>query len=135
MLKEAEKLMELMEGNGIEPDQYSYNQFLKGLCKANRLDKAYLLLDVMGAREGIVIKKLCNGQNARRAFKLFEEMGLKGIAPDVVTFTILVEALFKEGNSNIAMKLLDQIDDRDGFVPRSCTVHHTDRSSLQDCED
>uniref|UniRef100_A0A803LPR5 Pentatricopeptide repeat-containing protein n=1 Tax=Chenopodium quinoa TaxID=63459 RepID=A0A803LPR5_CHEQI len=72
MLMEAEKLM---EKNGHEPDIYSYNQFLKGLCKAKRLDKAYLLLDVMEVKGlcdivsyNTVIEGLCSGQHTKKSY-------------------------------------------------------------------
>nr|CAB3459297.1 unnamed protein product [Digitaria exilis] len=41
MVKDAEDLMKKMEMSGVNPDRYSYNQMLKGLCKAHQLDKAF----------------------------------------------------------------------------------------------
>lgn len=38
-----------------------------------------------------IIKAFCKDGHTGKAYKLFEEMGRKGIAPDVVTFTTLIK--------------------------------------------
>ncbi|KAG6770853.1 hypothetical protein POTOM_026552 [Populus tomentosa] len=100
MFEEAVKLLKKMEYSAIEPDVYSYNELLKAHCKANHPDKAYLFMVPKGFCDVVsyntIIKAFCSISNNRRAYKLFEEMGRKGIAPDVVTFTILIKAFLRE---------------------------------------
>ncbi|XVE92301.1 hypothetical protein REPUB_Repub01dG0085300 [Reevesia pubescens] len=124
MLEEAEEMVKKMERSGIGPDVFSYNQMVKGLCNANRPDKAYLLvvnkMEANGLADAVsynnIIKAFCKGGHIGKAYKLFEEMGRKGIAPDLVTFTTLIKAFLKEGSSDIAKALLDRMSGM-GLLP------------------
>ncbi|KAI7727325.1 hypothetical protein M8C21_027597, partial [Ambrosia artemisiifolia] len=110
MLDEAERLMKVMERNGMELDSYSYNQIIKGFCKANLVEKAYALMvrkmEVKGVVDVVsyntIIRALCKGSRVKRAYELFEEMGIK--------------AFLREGNSSLAKTLLDKMTEM-GLVP------------------
>jgi pentatricopeptide repeat protein len=75
-----------MESSGIEPNVYSYNQLLKGICKANHPDKAYLFMVTMMNPKGFCdavsyntfIKEFCSICDTRRAFKL-RKWGERGL--------------------------------------------------------
>nr|CAB3490852.1 unnamed protein product [Digitaria exilis] len=110
MVKDAEDLMKKMEMSGVNPDRYSYNQMLKGLCKAHQLDKAFAFvadhMEVGGFCDivscNILIDAFCKARKVNSALKLFKEMGYKGIQPDVVTYGTLINGLYSIGYHNLA---------------------------------
>nr|CAB3462990.1 unnamed protein product [Digitaria exilis] len=110
MVKDAEDLMKKMEMSGVNPDRYSYNQMLKGLCKAHQLDKAFAFvadhMEVGGFCDivscNILIDAFCKARKVNSALKLFKEMGYKGIQPDAVTYGTLINGLYSVGYHNLA---------------------------------
>ncbi|PKU75777.1 Pentatricopeptide repeat-containing protein [Dendrobium catenatum] len=124
-----------MENSGINPDSYSYNQLLKGLCKAKQIEKAYKLFANMMEMEGLcdmvscnlLIDGLCRASKTSIAHKLFKGMSLKGIQPDTVTYDTLINGFLIAGNAEIAEELFDQMF-KVGVIPNAnaycIRVHH-----------
>lgn len=84
------------------------------MCKANRLDKVYLLFDVMEVKGlcdvvfyNIVIMGFCNSRYIKRVYKFFEEMFRKGVDFDVVIFIIFIRVFFIEGSDYVVKRLFD----------------------------
>ncbi|TVU43364.1 hypothetical protein EJB05_09828, partial [Eragrostis curvula] len=106
-----------MEMSGENPDRYSYNQLLKGLCKAHRLDKAFAFVsdhmevggfcDVVSCN--ILIDAFCKAKRVTSAVELFKEMGYKGIQADNVTYGTLINGLYTVGYSNLAEELFEKM--------------------------
>ncbi|CAD6216607.1 unnamed protein product [Miscanthus lutarioriparius] len=118
MIKEAEKLIEEMEMSGVvNPDRYSYNQMLKGLCKAHQLDRAFGFvsdhMEVGGFCDivscNILIDAFCKAKKVTSALKLFKEMGYKGIQADAVTYGTLINGLYGVGYYNLAEEIFEQM--------------------------
>ncbi|KAG0546390.1 hypothetical protein BDA96_02G443600 [Sorghum bicolor] len=118
MIKEAEMLIEEMEMSGVvNPDRYSYNQMLKGLCKAHQLDRAFGFvsdhMEVGGFCDivscNILIDAFCKAKKVTSALKLFKEMGYKGIQADAVTYGTLINGLYGVGYCNLAEEIFEQM--------------------------
>ncbi|KAL5197373.1 hypothetical protein ABZP36_000885 [Zizania latifolia] len=117
MTEKAEILIRKMETSGINPDRYSYNILLKGLCKAHRLDKAFAFVsdhmeaggfcDIISCN--ILIDAFCKANKVNSALKLFKEMGYKGIQANTVTYGTLINGLFSENYYNLAEELFEQM--------------------------
>lgn len=77
--------------------------------QVNRLDKAYQLKIAKLETKGLVDIVSYNIVRAKKTYSLIEDMEQIGIASDVQTSRILIEASLKEGNSSVAMALFDQM--------------------------
>ena len=83
MVDEAVRLVETMERSGVEPDLYSYNELLKGFCKANMVDRAHLMMVERMQTKGMcdvvsyntVITAFCKARRTRKGYELFECSG------------------------------------------------------------
>jgi pentatricopeptide repeat protein len=82
-IREAERIKKEMEKKGLVPDMYTYASLFHGHCVSGKLDVAQ---------------------------KLFEEMKQKGAnKPNVVAYTALISGLAKEGRSEEAFELYDDM--------------------------
>jgi len=60
-----------MLDNGVPPNVYTFNMIIHSLCKESKI---------------------------REAFRLFEEIGKRGLFPSVVTFNTLINGHCNKGN-------------------------------------
>ncbi|KAK9919966.1 hypothetical protein M0R45_028536 [Rubus argutus] len=89
----------------IEPNLYTFNMVIRGLCKAGKLEKAKdVIINDMKAW-GISP----NVGNMEMAMKLLHEMEANGLRADRITYNTLINGLCKEGESRKAETLLDEM--------------------------
>lgn len=88
----------------------SFNAILKVLSQACRYQDAQMLLDDCATKYGIVldeisynitIKLMCEMGDLDSAYLIMVEMEKAGLKPDVVTYTTLISAFYKNGRSEI----------------------------------
>ncbi|KAI7742631.1 hypothetical protein M8C21_029589 [Ambrosia artemisiifolia] len=117
MLDEAERLMKVMERNGMELDSYSYNQIIKGFCKANLVEKAYALMVRKMEVKGVVdvVSGFCKASKVSEAMNLFEQMQVEGLYPDEVTYKLIIGGLVHENKLSLACTVWEQMMDK-GFT-------------------
>lgn len=113
----AKKLITKMEAsNKVSPDSYTYNQLLKGFCKANKLKEAYSLLmdkmEVKGLCNSVsyntIIQALCESRKLGSAYRMFKDMGMEA-GKDQYVFAILINGFFREGHPDLAEDLFHRM--------------------------
>ncbi|CAK9156828.1 unnamed protein product [Ilex paraguariensis] len=89
---------ESMSNIGCDPDVYTYNVLIRGLCKKG----------CMASAREVVIESPMKGAN-QEAFKLVDDMVFRGCNLDDITYNGLMKALCKDGVVEKAMGLLEEI--------------------------
>jgi len=109
-LEDALKLLDEIEEEGLECDQYTHTIIVDGLCKAGDFDGAQRHLNYMNTLGfgynlvafNCMLDGLGKAGHIDHALKLFEMMEVK----DSFTYTILVHNLCKAGSFLSASKVL-----------------------------
>lgn len=111
--QEAITLFYEMKSAGVKPDKYSYT----GLVKAVELhdgDVQELLYDMI--EQGVqgdaviyntIIKAMCEERKIVAAKKMVNQMEAAGVAPDSITYGLLMSALLKSGNPRACVTLFE----------------------------
>nr|BBM89975.1 pentatricopeptide repeat containing protein [Sorghum bicolor] len=113
-----------------------FNQLLKGLCDAKRLDEATNILlwrmPEFGCTPNVVsyntlVKGFCNENRAEEALELLhvmaDDQGLS-CPPDVVSYNTVINGFFREGQVDKAYNLFLQMIDR-GDSTGCCDIQHS----------
>lgn len=99
--EEALKAFRRMEEMGIEPTSFTYNQLQSCFAKTKNIDMVLKLIDEAQSKYGIVPCKFsynniinCYARlnQPNEAENVFREMVDKGLKPDIVTYTTLIDA-------------------------------------------
>ncbi|RZC88048.1 hypothetical protein C5167_004230 [Papaver somniferum] len=108
-LQDAVKLFNSMVDRGLEPDVISctrsaitYGTMLDGLCKNRKVDEAIELVKSMEGNGILANIHICTipigcsfqAGELEYAKKLFNQIPKKGLAPNVVTYTAVIDGLF-----------------------------------------
>ncbi|KAJ4849629.1 hypothetical protein Tsubulata_017738 [Turnera subulata] len=140
-MKKAERVFKDMVGSGLTPDLMIYTMMINGYCRLNCLREAFLLLDDMVKRgikpDVITYTVLIDGSakqyqsvsyaeqidtgrqkkidsvasNTKNAIGLFNQMKDKGIQPDVICYTALIDHHCKASNIEDAVELFNEMVD------------------------
>lgn len=120
-LEIADEIVKLLLQSHRELDTVVCTLFLKGLVKANCLDRAIALYEEMKQRQGarpdvitfsVLIKALVDHHDLTRAFACFEDMKVAGHRPDDIIYTHLLEGCRHAGQhargKDLFQSMLDQ---------------------------
>lgn len=99
----AERLLNEMVENGIEPNVVTYNILLSGICRRAWLSPDYRFEKVL-----------------RAADKVFDEMRERGIDPDVTSYSIVLHVYSRAHKPVIVMDKLKEMRER-GIYPSVAT--------------
>ncbi|KAJ6918394.1 hypothetical protein NC651_012591 [Populus alba x Populus x berolinensis] len=113
-----------MIGKGCATNLRSYNILINGYCKSRRKDDAKSLLVEMSEKEltadTVTKRGLCKAGRPREPPKLFNVMCSYGLLPDLITYSILLDGLFKthviSGEHEVAKELFSKLS-ADGIRP------------------
>ena len=114
-----------MRLNGAFPDSRTYNIFIDGLCKNGYVLEALEMFSTLVNNkvaiglEGLssLIGGLCKTRRFETAWGLFLKFCLHGnLVPDVVTYSILINGLCKNGQLEEANELLSYMEEK-GCAP------------------
>ncbi|KAL2490002.1 Pentatricopeptide repeat-containing protein [Forsythia ovata] len=91
-----------MRESGCVPNAKTYNYLFGNLCKYERMDDAYKLLEEMNkagsppdaSTFGVLIHFLCSSGKVDHAYKFLDQMASGGLVPLPKTHTSMVKALF-----------------------------------------
>ncbi|KAG1361045.1 Pentatricopeptide repeat-containing protein [Cocos nucifera] len=129
-------LLDLMSSSGFPPDAASADLAVRALCSAARLDDACALLRRLcsfsspGAvlpdvfTYNFLIRRLARSHPISSVYAFIDELRRSsGIRPDLVTYTILIDAVCRGRNLREATRLLGVLADA-GFKP-DCYLYNT----------
>lgn len=97
----------------ISPDAHTFNIFIHGWCKTNRIEEAHWTIEEMkghGCRPTVIsystiIDFYCRQFNFSRVYELLDEMKYQNCIPNVVTFTTIMRSLTKSGAYEEALRI------------------------------
>ncbi|KZV15626.1 Tetratricopeptide repeat (TPR)-like superfamily protein [Dorcoceras hygrometricum] len=119
------------KGEDLKPNVISYTTLIRGYC---RKELCYGERDYREMRRGwrigprhvtfnTVMNAHCNGGNLDEALRVFEKMTELNVKQDSATYSMLIRALCKRGNFEMAEMLLDEVFEKeillseDGCIP------------------
>jgi pentatricopeptide repeat protein len=114
-MDEAEKLLQQMKNDVINPNQYIFNIMVYGYCKSYNMSMAQQVVKKMinsGFRKDLkTYTSLINGYVAigeiGEAQREFEEMRRSGLIPDNIVYTSLIDMFANKKNTRNAQKVFD----------------------------
>ncbi|GMY11119.1 pentatricopeptide repeat-containing protein At2g17670 [Fagus crenata] len=127
-LREAMRLVDVLNKEGFKPDCFVYNTIMKGYCMLSRGSEAIGVYNKM-KEEGVepdlvtyntLIFGLAKSGRVKEARKILRIMAEKGHFPDAVTYTSMMNGMCREGDALGALALLEEMEAR-GCSPNSCT--------------
>ncbi|KAK1683437.1 hypothetical protein QYE76_044285 [Lolium multiflorum] len=104
----ALELLRKMQSCGCEPNTFTFEILLKGLCSVDRWD------DTEEIRKSTLIGLLCQRGLTVQAIEVFKQMPKKGCPPDSTTYSTLIDGLAKSGNMDQSLELLNEMGNK-GF--------------------
>ncbi|KAL8536082.1 hypothetical protein ACS0TY_011642 [Phlomoides rotata] len=113
------------------PDTCSFNVMMRGMCRMNRVDKAFEFFEVMRrfgcypdrVTYNTLINGLCRVDKMDRAKELLREVKTQpGVSPNVVTYTSVISGYCKLGKMDVAVALFDEMIN-DGVNPNLFTFN------------
>lgn len=101
----------------IPPDAHTFNIFIHGWCKINRVEEAHWTIEEMkghGFRPTVIsystiIQFYCHQFNFSRVYELLDEMKDQKCTPNVVTFTTIMHSLTKSGALEESLRIIDRM--------------------------
>ncbi|KAK8549282.1 hypothetical protein V6N13_008959 [Hibiscus sabdariffa] len=97
-VKEAHDLLEAMSVVSCKPNHIVYDALIDGFCKAGKLDEAQE-----------VFSKMSEHGKIDKSFELFKQMGSKGVAPNFITYSVLISHCCIVGLLDKAYELLEEM--------------------------
>ncbi|RWR85133.1 hypothetical protein CKAN_01398100 [Cinnamomum micranthum f. kanehirae] len=90
-----------MEASGLSPNKITYITLLDGLCKRNYIGEAMNVVQAMVNSNFqpciIHIDGLCKHGKIEMEKKVFDSIFDNGLVPDVISYTIMINAFCKKG--------------------------------------
>lgn len=101
----------------IPPDAKTFNIFIHGWCKMNRVDEAHWTIQEMkgygfqpcAISYSTIIQSYCEQCNFGRVYELLDEMREEKCTPNVVTFTTIMSSLTKSGAFEEAIQISERM--------------------------
>ncbi|PIN14776.1 hypothetical protein CDL12_12593 [Handroanthus impetiginosus] len=114
----------------VEPQTYTLNLLIRGLCDLGRLEDAWELFDRMRDKGcepneytfGILARGYCRYGLAFQGLELLDLMKTIGIVPNTVIYNTFIASFCKEGNNDEAERLVDRMKE-DGHSPDVVTFN------------
>ena len=102
----------------IPPNAYTFNIFIHGWCKINRMDEAeWTVLEMKGygfqpsvITYSTMIEAYCKKTTIDRAYELLDMMIAEGCTPNVVTYTVIMHLLAKSHRYDAALNVVDRMN-------------------------
>ncbi|GMJ13267.1 hypothetical protein like AT3G04130 [Hibiscus trionum] len=115
-IEEARDIFLLLKSH-IAPDAYTFNIFIHGWCKINRVEEAQWTIQEMRGHGchpcvisySTIIHFYCCRNNFQKVYELLDEMAVQGCPPNVVTFTTVMGSLSKAERFEEALQLTSRM--------------------------
>lgn len=101
----------------IPPNAHTFNIFIHGWCKINRVDEAQWTIQEMKGHGchpcvisySTIIQSYCRQYNFSKVYELLDEMQAQGCPPNVVTYTTVMSYLAKSGDFEEAIRITEKM--------------------------
>jgi pentatricopeptide repeat protein len=109
LLSDAIALFDEMKSLGLERDVQVYTQLIRSLCRAGRVDDAWMMFQSMKEERVAVLKE--DGQGGEGANDEIEEQQYDNVPMyiDVVAYTTMLQGLCNVGQVDRALELFDEM--------------------------
>lgn len=109
---EALELFSEMKKAGVKPDKYSYTALINAVLANGDIDELLYEMKEQGVEADVVtynsiIKSLCADRKFVTAKKMVNQMEASGVAPDSMTYGLLMNGLLKAGNPGACVTLFE----------------------------
>ncbi|KAL9998492.1 putative tetratricopeptide-like helical domain superfamily [Helianthus debilis subsp. tardiflorus] len=101
----SELLKEMEEDVRISPDIQTFSILVDAFCKEGRVDEAEAVIDIMVER----VNGYCKSLKIEEAMHMFHEITRKGLKPDIVSYSTMLQGLFRVARCGDARKLFDEM--------------------------
>jgi len=123
------KLLVEMSKRGCVPDKVSYTTVVAGMCRDGRVDEAREAAKRFGVESVVsvcnaLVCGLCKEGRIGEVFGLVNEMVVKGVDPDVVSYSSVISCLSDIGEVELSLAIFGQM------VRRGCRPNVHTFSSL-----
>uniref|UniRef100_A0A2P2IYJ0 Pentatricopeptide repeat-containing protein At2g26790 n=1 Tax=Rhizophora mucronata TaxID=61149 RepID=A0A2P2IYJ0_RHIMU len=104
-------LLETMLALEVNPYKIMYSKVIGALCRAGEMKKAQHIFDIM-VSSGVIdlvtytmmINGYCRVNCLREGYDLLQDMENRGIKPDVITYTVLLDSCLKQSSDSMKRK-------------------------------
>ncbi|EEF47555.1 pentatricopeptide repeat-containing protein, putative [Ricinus communis] len=101
----------------ISPNANTFNIFIHGWCKVNRVEEAYWTIQEMKGHGctpcvisySTIVQFYCHRSNFSKVYELLDEMEAQGLIPNVVTYTSVMSALAKSEEYEEALQIAQRM--------------------------
>ncbi|KAL6983841.1 hypothetical protein U1Q18_017215 [Sarracenia purpurea var. burkii] len=101
----------------IPPNAHTFNTFIHGWCKINRVDEAHWTIQEMkghGCRPCVIsystiIQSYCHHSSFHKVYELLDDMQAQGCPPNVVTYTTIMYSLAKSEEFEEALQIPERM--------------------------
>ncbi|WCJ35907.1 Pentatricopeptide repeat (PPR) superfamily protein [Euphorbia peplus] len=130
-VKEARNVLKEMKGEGIMPDLFSYNTFLRCLCEKNlkrnpsglvpealnvMMEMRSYRIEPNSISYNILLGCLRRARRVQESCRILERMKSSGCSPDWISYYLVIKVLYITGRFGRGNKLVDEMIET-GVVP------------------
>ncbi|CAK7329303.1 unnamed protein product [Dovyalis caffra] len=122
--KEARKIIQEMKGEGVMPDLFCYNTFLRCLCERNlkhnpsglvpetlnvMMEMRSYRIEPNSISYNILLSCLGRARRVKESYKILETMKTTGCAPDWVSYFLVARVMYLTGRFGKGNKMVDEM--------------------------
>jgi pentatricopeptide repeat protein len=123
-VKEARKIIQEMKGDGLIPDLFCYNTFLKCLCERNlkrnpsglvpealnvMMEMRSYRIEPNSISYNTLLSSLGRARRVKESYRMLETMKTTGCAPDWVSYFLVAKVMYLTGRFGKGNEIVDEM--------------------------